>query len=189
MEYRLKQFQIENAPETGRLFINIDQDAFDVFESNRDNPLVDIVIKNDRVVVEIIENSSVSDARISASMGDIYSSLGIPLALDDIGAYHSMVDLNLLPKVGFLKLSLDWIGKIKEKDALILLETLIGYSKRTGKKTILEGVETLEHLELSKSLGVDFVQGYHFKHLFVECFKDNVSANSNRVLETRYITV
>lgn len=173
MELRIKQFQLAHAPDSGKLFINIDQDAFDVFENDQTNPLVTIVAKNDRIVVEIIENSSISDARISASMGNIYTNLGVPLALDDIGAHHSMVDLNLLPKVSYLKLSLDWISRIAEKDALILLNTIIEYSRKAGKKTILEGVETPEHLNMAKELGVNFVQGYHYQDLFYKKFQSH----------------
>ncbi len=171
MEHRLKVFQLAHAPDSGRLFLNIDQDAFDIFRSERTNPLVDVIAGNVRVVVEIIENSSISDARISASMGDIYSGLGIPLALDDIGAHFSMVDLNLLPKVDYLKLSLDWIGRIAQKDARALLETIISYSKNTGKKTILEGVETPKHFKLARDLDVDYVQGFKYRHLFREAFQ------------------
>jgi len=172
MEHRVKTLQLANAPSSGQLFINIDQDAFDLFKANQQNPLAQMLRNSQRVVVEIIENSSISDARISAAMGEVYTGLGIPLALDDVGALDSMVDLTLLPKVDYLKLSLDWIKRIRKKEDRLLLETLIDFAKKTGKKTILEGVETATHLNLAHELGVDYTQGFLYRALFKDFWQD-----------------
>lgn len=48
--------------------------------------LLELLAEHPRAVVELIENSSVSDARVSIAMLRQFGGAGIPMALDDIGA-------------------------------------------------------------------------------------------------------
>jgi EAL domain-containing protein (putative c-di-GMP-specific phosphodiesterase class I) len=43
---------------------------------------------------------------------------------------------------------------------------MINYARNTGKKVILEGVETAEDLRFAKQLNVDFVQGFFYQKQF-----------------------
>lgn len=49
---------------------------------------------------------------------------------------------------------------------MIFVSKIIDFAHATGKKVILEGVETLEDLSFAKKLNVDFVQGFYFKGQF-----------------------
>ena len=85
-ELEIKQLQIAHAPDQRLLFLNIDQDAFETFLDEPRHPLVELLAEHPRAVVELIENSSVSDARVSIAMLRQFGGAGIPMALDDIGA-------------------------------------------------------------------------------------------------------
>ncbi|MNZ77372.1 putative membrane protein YjcC [compost metagenome] len=168
LELKIKKLQIRHAPDRGRLFLNIDQDAFETFLGEPRHPLVELLTEHPRAVVEIIENSSVSDARVSIAMLQQFGSAGIPMALDDVGAYDSLVSLDVLARVDYLKLARDWLGRLSGAHTQPLLRSLLDFARNSGKTVILEGVETAEHLELARQLGIELVQGFMFRPQFVQ---------------------
>ncbi|MBA4503077.1 EAL domain-containing protein [Marinobacterium marinum] len=176
MEYRVKQLQLQSAPESPRLFLNIDQDAFEVFLHEAGHPMVDLLQHRPGAVVEIIENSSVSDAQVSIAMLRAFGAAGIPLALDDVGALDSLVSFDLLASVDYVKLARDWLCRLTGPDAEALFAALIGFARSSGKLVILEGVETEEQLERARMLGVDAVQGFLFRDRFVEIWQPGPGA-------------
>ena len=48
------------------------------------------------------------------------------------------------------------------KKDLIVVETIIDFAKKLNLKTIAEGVETKEQIEILKNLECDYLQGYYF---------------------------
>ena len=51
------------------------------------------------------------------------------------------------------------VSRSKTKD---VVESIIKLSRKIGAKTVAEGIETPEQLELLNSVGCDMVQGYIF---------------------------
>lgn len=166
VETQLKQLQIEQAPVDHTLFVNVDQDAFSVMCADENNPLIASFQNRDDLVVEIIENSNLADAHISHLMAETFAKYNIRSALDDIGADESLLSLELLTEVDFLKLAMDWLPRRNSPKHRPLLECLIHYAQQTGKQVILEGVETEADLEFAKQIGVDFVQGFLYQNQF-----------------------
>jgi len=166
VETALKHLQIENAPADHTLFVNVDQDAFAVMGSDENNPLIASFQNRDDLVVEIIENSNLADARISHQMAETFGKYNIRSALDDIGADESLLSLELLTEVDFLKLAMDWLPRRDNPKYRPLLECLIHYAHQSGKQVILEGVETEADLAFAKQIGVDFVQGFLYRPIF-----------------------
>lgn len=181
LELKIKQLQIRHAPEGGRLFLNIDQDAFETFLDEPRHPLVELLAEHPRAVVEIIENSSVSDARVSIAMLQQFGGAGIPMALDDIGAYDSLVSLDVLARVDYLKLARDWLGRLAGEGLQPLLHSLLDFARNSGKRVILEGVETTEHLQLAQRLGIDLVQGYLFRGQFIQRWPESTTTPATRL--------
>ncbi|WP_348946373.1 EAL domain-containing protein [Chitinibacter sp. FCG-7] len=166
VEYQMKQLQIEQAP-AGTLFLNLDPDAYTVAETPAQaNPLLDLIGQRADVVLEIIENSDLSDARQSARMADAFSQRQIRLALDDIGAPHSMLSLPLLIQVDCLKFDRSWFAQLDCPLYHAALVSLIAYARETGKQTVMEGVENEAQLAKARALGVDLVQGFLYRPLF-----------------------
>ncbi len=168
LELKIKQLQIRHAPPSGLLFLNIDQDAFATFLGEERHPLVELLAGHPRAVVELIENSSTSDAQVSIAMLGHFGSAGIPMALDDIGAHDSLVSLDVLARVDYLKLARDWLDRLAGPHGQPLLNGLLDFARQSGKTVILEGVETAEHLQLARRLGIGLVQGYLFRPRFVQ---------------------
>ncbi len=44
---------------------------------------------------------------------------------------------------------------------MIIAETIVGFAKRTGTRTIAEYVHSLEIYDVVRSLGIDYSQGYY----------------------------
>ncbi|MFC0709195.1 EAL domain-containing protein [Azorhizophilus paspali] len=168
LELKIKKLQILQAPESGLLFLNIDQDAFATFLDEVRHPLVELLAGHPRTVVEITENSSISDAQVSIAMLGRFGSAGIPMALDDIGAHDSLVSLDVLARVDYLKLARDWLNRLSGPHDRPLLHSLLDFARQSGKAVVLEGVETAEHLRLARRLGIGLVQGYLFRPRFVQ---------------------
>lgn len=183
MEYRVKQLQLQYAPEGPKLFLNIDQDAFEVFLQEPQHPMVELLRHRAGTVVEIIENSSVSDAQVSIAMQQAFSAAGISLALDDVGALDSLVSFDLLAGVDYVKLARDWLYRLSGPGAEALFSALIGFARASGKTVILEGVEHEAQLEHARRLGVEAVQGFLFRDRFIERWQPGEGAG--RRLECR----
>jgi EAL domain-containing protein (putative c-di-GMP-specific phosphodiesterase class I) len=162
IEYQAKAFQIKHAP-TGRLFVNIDPHAM---HGEYAAAMFDIFKKHPNVTVEIIENTCITEAESAKALVDKFTKQHINCALDDIGAPHAMLCLELMAKVQCLKFDRHWLSRIDDNAQYQLLSCLIEYGKKTNKLCILEGVETKAHLITARKLKVDLVQGFLFTAAF-----------------------
>ncbi len=85
----------------------------------------------------------------------------IKVAMDDFGTgYSSLLYLKDLP-INILKIDISFVRDItKGHKELALVRTIIELSHELGLKTVAEGVETQEQLDILKSLGCCYVQGF-----------------------------
>jgi EAL domain-containing protein (putative c-di-GMP-specific phosphodiesterase class I) len=169
VEYQQKKLQLSHAPNNIDIFVNLDQDSY--FSSgviNDENPFLELFknFKQSEIVVELIENSEINDAIMSLSMIDTLTRNGIDTAIDDVCNPQSMISTSVIQLVSYIKLDKYVIENKQNTNFMLLVESLIGYAHSTGKKVILEGIETETDLQLAKKLKVDFVQGFLFKKQF-----------------------
>lgn len=167
VEYEMKRLQLAHAPpEAGRLFVNLDPDAFQVAAADDRHPLVALLAARPGVVVEIIENSSINDADLSDAMVAAFAGTPVELALDDIGAPHTMLSLPILLAVDFLKFDRSWILHPDDPVRVAALRHLVAFARECGKQTILEGIEHEWQRAFAAAIGFDHVQGFLYRHLF-----------------------
>lgn len=115
----------------------------------------------ERFVFEVIEADRIEDAAQLKSVLDAYRRDGFRVALDDLGAGWSTLNLVHRLRPDFIKLDRDLIrevnvDRVKDLIASKLLE--IGHG--LGIRTIVEGVETPQELQWARARGADFVQGF-----------------------------
>jgi EAL domain-containing protein (putative c-di-GMP-specific phosphodiesterase class I) len=114
------------------------------------------------VVLEVTESCSMEHpARTLALFGRLRSA-GVRLALDDFGKGYS--SLSMLQRMPFdiLKLDREFVRRAPdERDARVILATLVGLGKSLGLTVIAEGIETQACLDVSTRLGVAVGQGFH----------------------------
>jgi EAL domain-containing protein (putative c-di-GMP-specific phosphodiesterase class I) len=169
VEYQQKKLQLSYAPDNMNIFVNLDQDSyFSTGVSKEDNPFLKLFkdFKKSKIIVELIENSEINDAIMSLAMIDNLSKNNIHTAIDDVCNPQSMVSTAVIQLVNYIKLDKYVISNKSNVNFMLLVESLITYSHNTGKKVILEGVETADDLLFAKKLNVDLVQGFYYQKLF-----------------------
>lgn len=164
VEYQAKAFQLIHAPSQQRIFINVDPHAVDGPHTAK---LIRLLSHYERVTVEIIENTCINDAQLASQLFTQFKQAKIHVALDDIGAPHSMLSVDLMMNVDYLKFDRHWLTHITHPEGAQLLIALVNFAKKTHKQCILEGIETEAHLAFARYIGVDFVQGFLFKSWFI----------------------
>lgn len=164
-ELQLKKYQIRFAPNNARLFINLDPHAMteEVHE-----PMMALIKQREDLIVELIENTDLLDSKASMALLLMLRDRGIPCALDDIGASESMLSIDLLVAVDYLKFDRRWVSLLRQQNYQVLFQNLLGFARATGRITILEGIETEQELERVQQFPLDFIQGFLFKERFIQ---------------------
>ena len=117
-----------------------------------------------RLTFELVESTFLdrSDDQVASNLRMIRE-MGIDIEIDDFGtAYASIVSLtHLLPNK--LKIDRELIRPIIESaDQRELVHSIIHIGRTLGIGTVAEGVETMEHAEILRIMGIDVLQGYAF---------------------------
>jgi EAL domain-containing protein (putative c-di-GMP-specific phosphodiesterase class I) len=115
----------------------------------------------ERFVFEVVEADRIENASHLKDVLDAYRKDGFRVALDDLGAGWSTLNLVHRLRPDFIKLDRELIrevnvDRVKDLIASKLLE--IGHGLGIG--TIVEGVETPQELQWARARGADFVQGF-----------------------------
>ncbi len=168
VEYDVKRLQIEHAPRGYALFLNLDPHAFGIGgPGDAANPLLALFASRTDMVVEIIENTSVSDAQKGGAMLNAFLAREVPLALDDIGAEGTLIALEVMAAVDYLKFDRAWLRRTADRNTLAMVKAMVGYAREAGKQTVMEGIEDRADLDLARGLGIDYAQGFLFRERFL----------------------
>ncbi|MBI5416224.1 MAG: EAL domain-containing protein, partial [Candidatus Omnitrophica bacterium] len=112
--------------------------------------------------LEITERLLIENPGKALSVLYELSRIGVRLSLDDFGTGYSA--LSYLKEFPFQTLKIDRAfirGITIEKKDVALVRAMIAMSHGMGLKVVGEGVETEPQLELLRSLGCDWIQGYY----------------------------
>jgi diguanylate cyclase (GGDEF)-like protein len=110
---------------------------------------------------EILESAVMNNLSIVKKNLQIIHDFGIPLSVDDFGTgYSNLSRLHDMP-ISSIKIDRSFVINMKLKGMEIII-TISKLAKIFNLKTIIEGVETSEELEIIKGIEVDMVQGFYF---------------------------
>lgn len=117
-------------------------------------------IRPEWVLIEIPETVETVEPKTLEQL----RSLGVRLAIDDVGVAHSNLERMVDLKADIAKLDRRWIPDLAsvESSKLEVLERLVEQCRSLGLDVIAEGVETEEQVTMLQALGVDSFQGYFF---------------------------
>lgn len=112
---------------------------------------------------EILESEEIEDFEIVKDFIIKIRSYGCQIGVDDFGAGYSNFNMLEALNVDFVKIDGSLIREIDTlpKHALIV-ETISDFCKKLGVKTVAEFVSTEEIYQKTKSLGIGYMQGWHF---------------------------
>ncbi len=116
-----------------------------------------------KIIVEITESTLMENISVIGDDIETLSKKGVRVEIDDFGTgYSSLAYLKKLP-VYALKIDREFIKDIPEdKDDIAIVKAIIGIAKSLDRRTVAEGIESEEQLELLRYYGCDYGQGYLF---------------------------
>ena len=118
-------------------------------------------LPRDRVVFEVVEADRFADAAHLDAVLAGYKSAGFRVALDDLGAGWSTLNLVHRLRPDFIKLDRDLIrGVHNDPVKALIAKKLLEIGRELGIGTIVEGIEQPEELRWVRENDADFVQGF-----------------------------
>jgi len=125
------------------------------------NLLVKYQIPSSSIELEITENIMITDLKVAMNTIVVLQNMGIKVSIDDFGTgYSSLAYLRNLP-IDKIKIDRSFITDFANNDSdLVIVKSMIKLSHGLGKRVLAEGVESIEQLDLLRTLGCDAVQGY-----------------------------
>lgn len=162
----LKQAMVWNQsyPNNIKIGFNVSVRQFvdDEFISFLKSSLVELNINSAWLDAELTESVMITDGNKVSKILKQMNQLGLTISIDDFGVgYSSLAYLN---KYHFDRIKIDksLVDQVSSDNAsgINVVKAVISMAKAVGIKTIAEGVETQEQLDILSSLGCDEVQGY-----------------------------
>ncbi len=126
-----------------------------------------------RVTFELLESEKVKDFEKVYDFFKDIRRFGVKVAIDDFGSGFS--NFSYLTKLSpdYIKIDGSLIRDIdRDKNAQIVVETIVDFSKKLGIQTVAEFVHSSSVLSFVKNLNIDYSQGY-----FIDRPKPEISIN------------
>ncbi|MCK6445393.1 MAG: EAL domain-containing protein [Planctomycetes bacterium] len=140
-------------------FVNVEPDVFcDEELYHVSDPLLRHA---SRVVFEVTERGRLESVPELVGRLTRLRALGYRFAIDDVGAGYAGLNSLALIEPEFVKLDREIVTGIEGSAAKQrIVETLVGFCRRSGSNVIAEGIETSDELDTVESLESDLLQGY-----------------------------
>ncbi|MCP3144734.1 EAL domain-containing protein [Pyxidicoccus xibeiensis] len=113
------------------------------------------------VVFEVIESDQAADPKHLKGIINYYRQAGFRVALDDLGAGYSSLNLIHQLRPDIVKLDMELVRDVHlDPYKAAIVGKMLEIARQLGIQTVAEGIETPEELRWVRTHGVDFVQGY-----------------------------
>lgn len=119
-------------------------------------------IEPSRIYIEILENISTEATKGCLSQIKGLQSLGCNISIDDFGVDSSNFSRMMQINAEVLKIDGHFIQHLlHDKNAKIIVENIVDFSKKIGAKTVAEYVDTQELHDLVRDMGINYSQGFY----------------------------
>ena len=116
-----------------------------------------------RVVFEIVESESIKNFEQIHMFIEKVKSYRCKIAIDDFGTGYSNFEYLMKLNADYIKIDGSMIKNIDtDKDAQMVVMTIVEFAKKMGIKVIAEFVENEKILNEIKEMGIEYSQGYYF---------------------------
>ena len=137
-----------------------------VSEMNRlyDKYDLDQYIDKSYFIVEITEQDLASgEQSVIEQLAHIREN-GYRLWLDDFGSGYSAINVFSQFDFDLIKYDMELLRHLDDNNGMnrLILEELVHLARKLGIHTLIEGLETEEHLSFVKGIGCELVQGYYY---------------------------
>lgn len=151
-------------PQSVRVAVNVSalQFANPAFPEAVSDAIASSGLPPDRLELELTESIFLGDSETVDETFKSLKELGVRLALDDFGTGFS--SLSYLRSAPFDKIKVDksFVDSctIKDQNSAKIIAAIIGLSNALNMETTVEGVEAFDQLDLVRSMGARFIQGW-----------------------------
>lgn len=141
--------------------INISKEhfAYDNFIQEYYDIVKQTNVPRELIELEITESASVYKGIDLKQITKDMKQKGFTIALDDFGTGYSSLNMLQDLSIDVLKIDKSFIDRIDESN---LVKYIINMAKDFNIKTVAEGVETKEQIDILKNMGCDMAQGYYY---------------------------
>ncbi|TFE03696.1 EAL domain-containing protein [Jeotgalibacillus sp. R-1-5s-1] len=113
------------------------------------------------LVFEVVETEKINDVDHLKKVFKTYKREGMKVALDDVGAGFSTIDMLKMLEPDYVKIDRSYISFCdQDHQKQDFLHRVYQTSEQLGIKVLAEGMERNEELEICKKIGFDLGQGY-----------------------------
>jgi diguanylate cyclase (GGDEF)-like protein len=118
-------------------------------------------LASERLHIEITESVFAENKVHFVNQLSALKALNIQLSIDDFGTgFSSLSQLELL-SFDHIKIDKSFVQSTEESSNTIIRATIL-MAQELGAKTIAEGIETIDHANRLRAMGVDCLQGYYY---------------------------
>jgi len=157
IDYNIKKLRMDSEM---RISINLSADdlindsVLCLFSQNADI--------SSRLYIEILETKSIDYIRVESSIQRL-KLLGFKICIDDFGSGYSNLNHLLNLSIDYLKIDGTIIKEIlHDKRAYSIVKTFALFAKENNIEVIAEFIDTKEVIEVLKSFGIEYGQGWYF---------------------------
>ena len=116
----------------------------------------------ERLHLEVTESVLIENAEAAAALLQALRNVRVKLSLDDFGTgYSSLSSLRQFP-FDTLKIDRSFLLDADAARADEIVRTVAGLSRALGMDVTVEGIETADHADRMRGLGITYAQGYYF---------------------------
>lgn len=120
-------------------------------------------IKLTQVVLELTERDPIENFVATRQIIAALQSLGVRIAIDDVGTGHSGLSYMLKLGVDIIKIDKMFIDSIgTDRNSSTIVETLVDLAHNMRMDVVAEGVENFEQVMHLREIGIRSAQGYVF---------------------------
>jgi len=114
------------------------------------------------IIFEILETDVIEDFDVIRHFIDDVRKFGCRIAIDDFGSGYSSMENILKLKPDFIKVDGSLIHDIDHSaESLAIVKSVISMARELQAETVAEYVHSKDVLDVVKSLGIDYLQGYY----------------------------
>jgi diguanylate cyclase (GGDEF)-like protein/PAS domain S-box-containing protein len=118
-------------------------------------------IAADRLMIEVTEQAAMAEAAELDQMVGVIHTSGLRVAIDDFGTGYSSLGRLRHLRPSLIKIDRSFVADAAtDRDAAVLVETMITMAQKLGVSCLAEGIETEAQLEFLRRLGCPLGQGF-----------------------------
>jgi PAS domain S-box-containing protein len=119
-------------------------------------------LRLDQLVFEVTEGEQVRDIEHLRNVFAYYRERGCRVALDDLGAGYSSLNMLVQLRPDVVKLDKDIVQALPDPASAAVVKAIVDITHAYGGTVLAECVETEEQADAARSLDVDLAQGWLF---------------------------